>query len=222
MATKNSLNNKSQELTLDPGASGDSFLQFDINATGEFRIGVDDDAADTFKISQGDALGANDTFIMTAAGENTMPLQVAFSAYLGTTDTDVTGNGTYFQLGSGNALTEIFDQNSDFNTNGTFTASVDGRYYFATGSLVQQCATATSSLIQINTSNRAYDGNHMDPSSGVAVGGELGLNMTVFADMDAADTCVSRVQYNGVGADTSDVAGQATDPLTWFSGYLAC
>ena len=42
MATKNSLNNKSQELTIDPGASGDSFLQFNINTTGEFRIGVDD------------------------------------------------------------------------------------------------------------------------------------------------------------------------------------
>ncbi len=40
MAQNNALNKKSQELTVDPGASGDSFVQFDINATGEFRIGV--------------------------------------------------------------------------------------------------------------------------------------------------------------------------------------
>lgn len=47
MATKNSIGNKSQDLTLDPGASGDSFVQFDINGTGKFRVGVDDNAADS-------------------------------------------------------------------------------------------------------------------------------------------------------------------------------
>ncbi|MDC7243658.1 MAG: hypothetical protein PQJ44_06955 [Sphaerochaetaceae bacterium] len=94
--------------TIDPGASGDSFVQFDINTTGEFRVGVDDDG-DAFKISQGSALGTNDTFIMSAAGERTMALQPAFLAYLGTTDSNVTGDATVFTLGSGNALTEVFD-----------------------------------------------------------------------------------------------------------------
>ena len=42
MAKINAINNQSAELTIDPGASGDSFIQFDINTTGEFRVGVDD------------------------------------------------------------------------------------------------------------------------------------------------------------------------------------
>ena len=80
MATKNSIDNAVQDLTIDPGATGDSFIQFDINATGEFRIGVDDASGDAFVIAQGSALGTNDTFVMTAAGERTMPLQSAFLA----------------------------------------------------------------------------------------------------------------------------------------------
>jgi len=84
MAKVNSIDNQSESLTIDPGASGDSFVQFDINATGEFRIGVDD-TDDSFRVSQGSALGTNDTFIMTDAGEKTTPLQPAFLAYVGST-----------------------------------------------------------------------------------------------------------------------------------------
>ena len=69
---------------VDPGASGDSFIQFNINTTAEFRIGVDDDDGDSFKISQGSALGTNDTFVVTSSGEITIPLQPSFQAYLGT------------------------------------------------------------------------------------------------------------------------------------------
>ena len=106
MAKINAINNKSGELTIDPGASGDSFVQFDINGTSEFRIGVDD-TDDSFRISQGSALGTNDTFVMTAAGEITMPLQSAFSAYNSSDDLNATGDGTSFTC---EFDTEIFDQ----------------------------------------------------------------------------------------------------------------
>ena len=220
MARQNCINRATGSLTVDPGAAGDSFVQFAINTTDEFRIGVDD-TDDSFRISQGNALGANDTFVMSAAGECTMPLQVAFAAYLATTDANVTGNGTSFTLGTGNALTEIFDQNGDFNTNGTFTAPVTGRYALSASFLIQQAAAATGGGVSFLTSNRGWSVWQLDPTN-CNVGGELGCNATIFADMDAADTAVTRVNYNGIGADTADVYGGATDPKSSFSGYLAC
>ena len=125
MATINALNNASGELTIDPGASGDSFIQFDINTTGEFRIGVDD-TDDSFRISQGSALGTNDMFVVTAAGEITTPSQPAFNAYMGSTASNVTGDGTLYAIAFD---TELYDVGSDYNTGTyTFTAPVTGRY----------------------------------------------------------------------------------------------
>ena len=53
-----------------------------------------------------------------------------FLAFFRYQDSNATGAGTLFTLGSGNALTEVFDQNNDFNVNGTFTAPITGRYQF--------------------------------------------------------------------------------------------
>jgi hypothetical protein len=219
MATKNAINNQSGELTIDPGASGDSFIQFDINTTGEFRIGVDD-TDDSFRISQGSALGTTDTFVMTAAGERTMPLQPAFSAFLGTTDTDVTGNGGDYQMGAtGNALTEIFDQGGDLGATGVFTAPITARYQLSYGYLILEAATANNLDPNITTSNRTFRTFQADPPA-IEVGGAFGLNATSYADMDAADTAIARMNVSGLVGDTSDVFGAATDPRTFFCGSL--
>jgi len=222
MAKINAINNKSEELTIDPGASGDSFVQFDINTTGEWRIGCDDDASDAFKISQGSALGSNDTFIMTANGERTMPLQPAFLAYLGTGDSNVTGDGTYFTIGSGNAMTEIFDQNSDFNTNGTFTAPITGQYLFcAQVELDDITSSHTLGLGVFDSSNGKWrvdrsDFGNIGVTNGMQCGG------SVLIDMDAADTCTWDI---GVFSSTKTVDTVAVAPATgagtWFCGYLA-
>jgi len=152
MATQNSIYKKTQDLTVDPGASGDSFVQFDINGTGEFRVGVDD-TDDSFRISQGSALGTNDTFIMTAAGERTMPLQPAFLAVLSTTQNNVTGNNTKYSYVCD---TEVFDQNSDYNnTTGIFTAPVTGRYVISARIYLSDCTTVENVTIWIVASNRS-------------------------------------------------------------------
>lgn len=131
MATQNSINKISNPLastavTIDPGASGDSFVQFDINTTGEFRVGVDD-TDDSFRMSAGSALGTNDTFVMTAAGERTLPLQPAFWAEPSGTLSNVTGDGTAYTVVF---ATESFDQGADFDGTSTFTAPVAGLYCF--------------------------------------------------------------------------------------------
>jgi len=223
MATKNAINNISNPIastavTIDPAAAADSYVQFDINTTGEFRIGVDD-TDDSFRISQGSALGTNDTFVMSAAGERTMPLQPAFSAHLASNDNNRTGANAYI-VGTNVALTEIFDQNGDFNTNGTFTAPISGRFFFY-GSVKVGGITAgmVSSIVYIITSNRTYFANFNNPGALKDSGNICSFEIKVVADMDAADTAQLQILLTGA-TDIADILGQATDPITWFCGYL--
>jgi len=216
MAKINAINNKSGELTIDPGASGDSFIQFNINGTGEFRIGVDDDASDAFKIAQGSALGTTDTFIMTAAGERTMPLQSAFSAYNSTTDSNVTGAGTDYTC---DLDSEIFDQNGDFSAD-TFTAPVTGRY-FLTGTVEASGITSshTAGIAYIKTSNRNYLEEHFDPY--VASGGGTKIfTVNCVADMDASDTAIMTFIVDN-GSKVVDLIGGVSPISTSLQGFLA-
>lgn len=221
MAKVNAINNKTGILTVRPEFAGDQWVQFDINDTGEFRIG-DDATDDSFRISQGSALGTNDTFIMTSAGERTMPLQPAFHAYQPSQDTDVTGDGTVYSIGTNVAWTERFDQNSDFNTNGTFTSPVTGRYTFHVQVKLSDIdASHSQGFLILVASNRILELPYINPGLVVYEGGDL-FTMVASStfDMDAADTMVVDVRV-AVGTLTVDIDGSASGNETIFSGYLS-
>jgi len=214
MAKINTINNSTEELTIDPG-TGDSFLQFDINGTGEFRIGVDDDDSDKFKISQGSALGSNDCIVIESTGEITKPLQPAFLAYLGTTDTNVTGDSSVYVLGGGNALTEIYDIGSNFNTNGTFTAPKTAKYFFqftiGTADLIGQ-----NYLLIISTTDRDY---YINKRADVTSNGYQRFCGSLLVSLTAADT----VQFKMVCAGGSKtVDANAGVEATFCMGTLVC
>lgn len=194
MATKNSISHKSGDLTVDPGASGDSFVQFDINTTGEFRIGIDDDDSDKFKISQGSALGSNDTLTITAAGEIREPLNPAYLA-LSSSASNVTGDNTSYVITYG---TEVFDQGGDFASN-TFTAPITGRYRLRASQSVEDLTSSnTAGFVEITTSNRAYRLATSDWGNYFVTGGALNCgSFSVLADMDAADTATFRTVVSG-------------------------
>lgn len=223
MATNNSIVNKSGSLTLDPGASGDSFVQFDINTTGEFRIGVDD-TDDSFRISQGSALGTSDTFVMTATGERTMPLNPAFLAYRSSGANDVTGDGTKYTI-IWNA--ERFDQNGDFDTStGTFTAPVTGRYRLDLAVWFDDVTSShTSSNIEIVTSNRTYYGGTYNLNARRVKDGtadQVTVYQRVLADMDLGDTCTTTATVSN-GTKVVDVESVgATQTRGSFNGSLVC
>ena len=211
MATNNSMNAKAENLVIDPGTAGDSALQFDINGTSEFRIGVDD-TDDSFRVSQGSALGTNDTFVMNDAGISRLELQPAFSTKLSSIVYNVTGDGTEYTVIWNS---EIFDQNSDFNTStGTFTAPITGRYFLTVNVYSNINDVYTSSVLKIKTSNRTYLNGINHPS---AAPYSSTPHVCAVVDMDASDTAY--VTYT-VSAATKTYS--IYNDWCYFSGYLVC
>jgi len=218
MAQNNSINNKTSELTVDPGSSGDSFIQFNINGTSEFRIGVDD-TDDSFRISQGSSLGTNDTFIMTSNGELTKPLNPSFLAIVTSTISNVTGDSTDYTIVWD---TEVFDQGNDFSST-TFTAPVTGRYFFEYHITFSGLTSShITGLTHIFTSNADYRPSYMNYYTMSDSNTRLGVNGSVVADMDASDTVYIFVNVTS-GTKVVDIySNGATDPYSWFSGTLLC
>lgn len=149
-------------------------------------------------------------------GETTLPLQPAFLGFLASTVNNVTGNNALFTLGTTTALTEVFDQNSDFNTNGTFTAPVTGKYFLQGGGQLSGCTAATNFWIYISTSNRDFYLQRSRAASALVFGAQI----SALADMDSGDTAVIKLQAFGEAADTDDATGDATRPFNYFSGCL--
>lgn len=198
-------------------SAGDAYYVAGITGGQEWSWGVDNSASDTFVISNTATLGTANVMSVATSGEINYPLQPAFMAFLPSTEADVTGDGTVFQIGSVTALTEVFDQNSDFNTNGTFTAPVTGRYMLIANCLAQQGTAVHTVTLRITTSNATYS----FLNNSVMVVGNNGLSCSVLCDMDAADTATYSL-ISGGSTKTIDAFGGASDRRTNFSGYLAC
>lgn len=200
-----------KQLTIDPGASGDSFIQFDINTTGEFRIGVDDDASDQFKISIGSALGTNDAMRVDANGIFTYPLQSGFLATATANQNNATGDGTtaIVQYNS-----EIIDQNSDYNTGTyTFTAPVTGLYQLSGSVDFRNIGSHSNYSMDLITSNRNYK-RSLNPSA-VDQSGLFIDTISFVCDMDAADTAYVQIYVAG---STKTVEIHGTGNAQHFSG----
>jgi hypothetical protein len=202
------------------GASGgDAVVVMGYSAANDWAIGQDISDSEKFKISRGNALGTNDVLTATAAGEVTMPLQPAFFAYLASTASNKTGNGTSYTLGT-DALTEVYDQNGDFNTNGTFTAPVTGIYDLRAQVGFQGCTIAANFQINIvvsGTSARTYQNTFSRTASSL----NQYVQISTLAKMTATDTAVITVLSTGEAADTDDITG-ASDSVTYFCGTLVC
>lgn len=154
--------------------------------------------------------------IMSAidTGEIIYPLQPAFLATSGSAVANITGTGTQFVIGTTNPMTEVFDQNSDFNTNGTFTAPVTGKYYFSGTVNLNGCTIANTLTARVASSNTIVLAGLGRPASASNFSSPtMGL-----VDMDAADTCTFTIASNGEAADTDDLASTGQ----MFCGSLVC
>ncbi len=196
-------------------SAGDPYTAWGVGSGGQFAQGIDNSDSDNFKRTAAADLNSNVYEVVTSAGEITHPLQPAFSAYQATDLANFSGNSTTYTLGSTTALTEIFDQGSDFNTNGTFTAPVTGLYQFNCGCIVAGCTVATTLQLIIQTSIRQYVYLFVRAAGAQNLNG----NISVLANMTAGDTAIVTIATLGEAGNTNTLKGTAAN-RTFFSGFL--
>ena len=200
----------------------------DVSSTVQIRAGdslrLQNAAGNAVATINCDGAGSNSDLKFTTAGAEVMridntgavtkPLQPAFQAKVSSQINNMTVGG------SSNTLipfaSEIFDQNADYNTNGTFTAPVTGKYWLSFFIRLESIDTATTTYdIILDTSNRNYT-HRFDPDYGDSDTNFYHVNISVLADMDASDTAVVRYYVDGGTAQTD------IDSDSNFMGYLAC
>ena len=148
-----------------------------------------------------------------STGAVTKPLQPAFFVKLSDKQFNIPVNSdTAVEFDS-----EIFDQNSDFDTsNYTFTAPITGRYQFNVNLYLESVDSASAYVyITLKTSNRPMY-NIIDTAKFSADLAYWTLTLSQFVDMDANDTCKINI-LQPLGTAQMDI-----NATSFFSGFLVC
>jgi len=163
-----------------------------------------------------------DAVVVDQDGHVTMPRTSAFQVHPSADITDVTGNGTSYDVVFD---TETFDQNADFNSStGVFTAPVTGRYLFSWNMAFEDVNATTRGTARIVTSNRNYqiiDFNNSTAQIDIGSSELVVFSGSMLVDMDAADTAKININFNGEGSDIIDVSFDSS-AFSYWGGYLAC
>lgn len=150
---------------------------------------------------------------------NSSSTKPAFLAVLASTLSNVTGDGTQYTVVFD---TEVFDQNNNFNGTTTFTAPVNGVYFFTAQLLLGGLtASFTGMNVAITTTARNYLGAQCNP--GVQRDGasnQMTASVTCLANMTAGQTATLNISVSGSTKTISLPTGGATDPRNYFAGYL--
>lgn len=213
------------------GASGgDAFVRLNIPSGQDYSLGIDNSDSDVLKITD-DADPSTGTTLweMSSEGECTLPEQTAFLAYQLTTDSNVTGSGGNYFVGTNTAMTEIVDRNGDFSPGGaaaaTFTAPVSGIYRLCyTVNFVGLTSAMVRFFSDINTSNQDLRCEDVDAGNQAGSSNGYATSLGMLAEMDAADTSDWRVRIQSGAGNTADIQGDISSTYisTIMSAFLVC
>ena len=165
-------------------------------------------------------VGGNEAMVIDATGAVTKPDQPAVLAISTAVQDDIATGIVKINLN-----TEIYDQNSDFNTGTyTFTAPVTGKYMVSGCITMNDVDTAFQWIYMLfTTSNRIYYIDLIDPRIEMSADGIHSWTGSALVDMDANDTLHLATRSSAHGAAQNNIAaGSAGAPETYMSVYLAC
>lgn len=212
----NASSNATVSVNVGGTSAGDPTHLFVIPSGQSWTQGVDNSDSDAFKINPSSSLGSGDVLVMSSTGLLNFPLQSCFLAYLASAVANATGAGATYNLGTGTALTEVFDLHGDFNTNGTYTCPSTSRVDLRSFVYVTNTTVATTFAITLTTSNRSY----LSQFARAALSSDQSCFISTIADMDAADTASISIVVAGEATDTDSISGSST-LLTYFCGAIS-
>ena len=162
------------------------------------------------------------TFLkIDAVGIQTLPAQPSFFAYLTVGDSNVTGNGANYTLGSGNALT-VLQQGSAMGTTGTFTVPADGWYHLSYNIQAQGITAAMNDAIvwiRVNGTDFYSGTRYVTAAASNPFTSYSFLGSTVVKLTSGDLVIVQLTISNGAGDDVDILAGALTTAnASYFSG----
>jgi hypothetical protein len=217
----NTASSAARETIVVGGATAaDPTLNWNVSGVTNWEMGIDNSDSDKWKLSQGTALGTNDTIVAFTAGQVLLPRQPAFLAVVTATQSNVTGDGTVYTVIFDS---EIQDIGGNYNTaTGTFTAPVAGTYFFTAAINMTGINVGHSSGIMdiVVNGTTFYHGNGGGPFQ-QSDGNNLDWMATVAVPLSAGNTVTSTINIAG-GAKVVDVLGTVAvgQRVTHFSGWL--
>lgn len=197
-------------------SGGDAFARLSVTGGQDYSIGVDNSAADGALLIKDDAnpSSGNTLFKMTTAGERTLPKNSAFMAILANV-TNVTGDSTVYTIPY--TSSQRFNIGSNFGSNTTYTAPIDGVYIFTSATLAS--ALNGSNSIQMHhqgTFDTTYWWGLQGGANIIDSSTTYTASKITFCYMDAGDTATTVAVVHGT---TKKV--DLYNP-SFYGGALAC
>lgn len=140
----------------------------------------------------------------------------SFSAYLSSTQNNVTGDGTAYTIIYD---TVLYNNGSAYNNGtGVFTAPQTGLYYFQSQVVFSDTVGITNTNLSLVTTNKTY-ASHGSLTWVESGSSRAAMYYSVICEMSAGDTASFVLTFSG-GTKIVDVIGDATNPYTAFTGYF--